>query len=167
MYQKYLTDTRKEFHIEEPKTKNSYRKVPINSVCKEYLLKQFELKEIVSHKRPKEQNSYLFVSKFNTPLNSQIYSDAINAVVRQINLTRSFNDEFDSFSGHTFRHTFATRCIENGIQPKVVQAYLGHATLKMTMDLYVHVTEEKAKEDIEKIVNNKNNNVISFKTRIS
>ena len=167
VYQKYLTDTRKEFHIEEPKTKNSYRKVPINSVCKEYLLKQFELKEIVSHKRPKEQNSYLFVSKFNTPLNSQIYSDAINAVVRQINLTRSFNDEFDSFSGHTFRHTFATRCIENGIQPKVVQAYLGHATLKMTMDLYVHVTEEKAKEDIEKIVNNKNSNVISFKTRIS
>ena len=33
VYQKYLTDTRKEFHIEPPKTKQSYRKVPINSIC--------------------------------------------------------------------------------------------------------------------------------------
>ena len=37
VYQKYLTDTRKEFHIEEPKTRQSYRRVPINSICKEYL----------------------------------------------------------------------------------------------------------------------------------
>lgn len=167
VYQQYLTDTRKEFHLEPPKTKQSYRKVPMNSICKEYLLKQIELKKIVSQKRPKEQNSYLFVSKFNTPLNSQMYSDAIRAIIKQINLTRSFDDEFEIFSGHTLRHTFATRCIENGIQPKVVQAYLGHATLKMTMDLYVHVTDDKAAEDIEKIVNNKDSNVIQFKAKIS
>ena len=167
VYQQYLTDTRKEFHLEPPKTRQSYRKVPMNSICKEYLLKQIELKKIVSQKRPKEQNSYLFVSKFNTPLNSQMYSDAIRAIIKQINLTRSFDDEFEIFSGHTLRHTFATRCIENGIQPKVVQAYLGHATLKMTMDLYVHVTDDKAAEDIEKIVVGKENNVIQFKTKIS
>jgi integrase len=167
VYQQYLTDTRKEFHLEPPKTKQSYRKVPMNSICKEYLLKQIELKKIVSQKRPKEQNSYLFVSKFNTPLNSQMYSDAIKAIIKQINLTRSFDDEFEIFSGHTLRHTFATRCIENGIQPKVVQTYLGHATLKMTMDLYVHVTDDKAAEDIEKIVVDKENNVIQFKAKIS
>jgi integrase len=167
VYQQYLTDTGKEFHLEPPKTKQSYRKVPMNSVCREYLLKQVELKHIVSQKRPKEQNSYLFVSKFNTPLNSQMYSDAIKSVIKQINLTRSFDNEFEIFSGHALRHTFATRCIENGIQPKVVQAYLGHATLKMTMDLYVHVTDDKAAEDIEKIVNNKDSNVIQFKTKIS
>ena len=167
VYQQYLTDTGKEFHLEPPKTKQSYRKVPMNSVCKEYLLKQIELKKIVSQKRPKEQNSYLFVSKFNTPLNSQMYSDAIKAIIKQINLTRSFDNEFEIFSGHTLRHTFATRCIENGIQPKVVQTYLGHATLKMTMDLYVHVTDDKAAEDIEKIVAYKENNVIQFKAKTS
>lgn len=167
VYQQYLTDTGKEFHLEPPKTKQSYRKVPMNSVCKEYLLKQIELKKIVSQKRPKEQNSYLFVSKFNTPLNSQMYSDAIKAIIKQINLTRSFDNEFEIFSGHALRHTFATRCIENGIQPKVVQTYLGHATLKMTMDLYVHVTDDKAAEDIEKIVVYKENNVIQFKAKTS
>ncbi len=60
-------------------------------------------------------------------------------------------DVMDYFTGHTFRHTFATRCFEAGIQPKVVQKYLGHATLQMTMDLYTHVTDELAQEDIEKI----------------
>ena len=163
VYQKYLTDERKEFHVEPPKTKQSYRKVPINSVCRTYLEKQIELKEVVKSKRPKQQNDYLFVTKFNTPINSQIYSDAIKAVIRQINLTRSFNNEFEVFSGHTFRHTFATRCFESGIEPKVVQSYLGHASLKMTMDLYTHVTQDKSSADIEKIVPDSKKNIVDFK----
>ena len=57
----------------------------------------------------------------------------------------------EKFSGHTFRHTFATRCIESGIQPKTLQKYLGHATLQMTMDLYVHVTEDFKREEIKKL----------------
>lgn len=163
VYQKYLTDTRKEFHVEPPKTKQSYRKVPINSICRDYLERQIELKKVVSRKRPKEQNDYLFVTRFNTPMNSQIYSDAIRAVIKQINLTRSVDDQFEIFSGHTFRHTFATRCFEVGIDPKVVQSYLGHASLKMTMDLYTHVTEEKSSTDIEKIVNPSCGKIIDFR----
>lgn len=167
VYQKYLDDERKTFHIEPPKTKQSYRKVPINSVCREYLIRQMELKKIVSHKRPKQQNDYLFVTKFNTPMNSVIFSDAIRAVVRQINLMRPLDDQFDDFSGHTFRHTFATRCFENGVDPKVVQKYLGHASLKMTMDLYTHVTEDKAAEDIERIVPKTTDNIVKFQKKIS
>ena len=167
VYQKYLTDTRKEFHIEPPKTKQSYRKVPINSICMSYIERQFELKKIISSKRPKQQNNYLFVTKFNTPLNSQIYSDAIKAVIKQINLTRSFDAQFPIFSGHTFRHTFATRCFENGVDAKVVQSYLGHASLKMTMDLYTHVTKEKSSNDIEKIVPQNENKIISFAKKMA
>lgn len=167
VYQKYLDDKCKTFHIEPPKTKQSYRKVPINSVCKAYLERQFELKKIISCKRPKQQNDYLFVTKFNTPLNSVIYSDAIKAVIRQINLTRLFDDQFEIFSGHTFRHTFATRCFENGIEAKVVQSFLGHASLKMTMDLYTHVTEERSSLDIEKIVPENNNNIINIHRKMA
>lgn len=166
VYQKYLTDQCKTFHVEPPKTKYSYRKVPINSVCKIYLERQFELKKIVEHKRPKQQNNYLFVTKYNTPLNSQIYSDAIRAVIRDINLLRTTENEFPIFSGHTLRHTFATRCFEQGISPKIVQSYLGHANLKMTMDLYTHVTEEKASNEIEKITMSDNNNIIDFRAKI-
>lgn len=166
VYQKYLTDERKEFHVEPPKTKQSYRKVPINSVCREYLQRQIELKRIVSQKRPKQQNEYLFVTKFNTPLNSVIYSDAIKAVIRQINLIRPFDEQFEIFSGHAFRHTFATRCFENGVDAKVVQSYLGHASLKMTMDLYTHVTEDKSVTDIEKIVQPSDRKIIDFKSKV-
>lgn len=157
VYQKYLDDDCKTFHIEPPKTKQSYRHVPINSECRKYLEKQVELKGIVKNKRPKEQNGYLFVTSYNTPLNSQIYADSIKSIVKQINLTKSFDNEFPVFSGHTLRHTFATRCFEAGVQPKVVQSYLGHATLQMTMNLYTHVTDKKASDDIERIVSDKNN----------
>ena len=167
VYQKYLDDKCKTFHIEPPKTKQSYRKVPINSVCKAYLEKQFNLKKVISGKRPKQQNDYLFVTKFNTPLNSQIYSDAIKAVIRQINLTRPFDNQFEVFSGHTFRHTFATRCFENGVEAKVVQSFLGHASLKMTMDLYTHVTEERSSLDIEKIVPENNSNIINIRRKMA
>lgn len=167
VYQKYLDDDHKTFHVEPPKTKQSYRKVPINSVCRTYLERQFELKKVVSQKRPKQQNDYLFVTKFNTPLNSVIYSDAIKAVIRQINLTRPFDNQFEIFSGHTFRHTFATRCFENGVEAKVVQSYLGHTSLKMTMDLYTHVTDVKSLLDIEKIVPKSENNIVDFSVRVS
>ena len=167
VYQKYLDDDCKTFHIEPPKTKQSYRKVPINSICKAYLEKQFELKKVISGKRPKQQNDYLFVTKFNTPLNSVIYSDAIKAVIRQINLVRPLDNQFDVFSGHAFRHTFATRCFEAGVDAKVVQSYLGHASLKMTMDLYTHVTEEKSSLDIEKIVPKNKNKVIDIRRKMA
>ena len=52
-------------------------------------------------------------------------------------------------SGHCFRHTFATRCFEAGVAPKTVQAYLGHASLNMTMDLYTSVMERKKVDDMK------------------
>ncbi len=55
------------------------------------------------------------------------------------------------FLAHCFRHTFATRCFEAGIQPKTVQAYLGHATLQMTMDLYTAVMPKYLVSEMDKI----------------
>ena len=167
VYQKYLTDSKHTFHIEVPKTKTSNRKVPINSVCRMYLEKQICQKSIISSKNAKEQNEYLFTTKFNTPLNSTTYTKAINAIVREINVLRPSEDLFSEFTGHTFRHTFATRCFECGIDPKVVQSYLGHSSVNITLDLYTHVTEEKSSIDIEKIVDCMDNNIVDFKRKIS
>lgn len=142
LYQKYedLGDTKKTFHIGTPKTKTSIRKVPINRQCEVALKKQWMQKQVVSKKRPKsvskEFQDLLFTTKFNTPLNVQIVSDAIRSIIDEINLTKDKLEEMEYFSSHAFRHTFATRCFEAGIKPKIIQSYLGHATLQMTMDLY-------------------------------
>ena len=46
------------------------------------------------------------------------------------------------FSMHALRHTFATRAIEYGVQPKSLQKILGHSSIKTTMDRYVHVSTD-------------------------
>lgn len=53
------------------------------------------------------------------------------------------------FCMHALRHTYATRCIETGINPKTLQKFLGHSSIKMTLDRYVHVTDDSKKLAIE------------------
>ena len=54
---------------------------------------------------------------------------------------------------HALRHTFATRCFEAGIDAKVVQGFLGHYSIAITLDLYTHVTDDKAKSEMDKLQN--------------
>ena len=153
LYQKLEGDEHKEFHLGAPKTKESIRVVPMNKICEEALRKQIYLKNILDRKYKKtdEFSKLLFVTKFNTPICSQILNDAIARIISEINLQRDVTDMFPRFSAHTFRHTFATRCIEAGIQPKTVQKYLGHTRLQMTMDLYVHVTDDYKQQEMKKL----------------
>ena len=54
------------------------------------------------------------------------------------------------FCMHALRHTYATRAIESGMQPKVLQKLLGHASIKTTMDRYVHVTDDSLLKAVQK-----------------
>ncbi len=58
------------------------------------------------------------------------------------------------FCMHALRHTYATRAIEAGMQPKVLQKLLGHASIKTTMDRYVHVITESMDQAIKQFENN-------------
>ncbi|MCQ2443047.1 MAG: tyrosine-type recombinase/integrase [Oscillospiraceae bacterium] len=67
-----------------------------------------------------------------------------------INENRCEINYFETFSGHCFRHTYATRCFEAGVAPKAVQKQLGHANLKMTMDLYTHLLDDQRDDELAK-----------------
>lgn len=43
------------------------------------------------------------------------------------------------------RHTCATLMLGNGAHPKIVSERLGHATTKLTLDTYSHVTPNDAR----------------------
>lgn len=157
VYQKYEEDECKTFHFEDPKTRTSLRDVPINKQCEIALKRQVMQKKVVESKAPKSKKpsdefcDLLFTTKYNTPLNTQIVSDAILRIVEEVNSTRDALEEYETFSCHCFRHTFATRCFEAGIQPKTVQKYLGHATLQMTMDLYTSVLKDHMISEMDKL----------------
>ena len=158
-YQKYENDDKKTFHLGPPKTKSSDRYIPINGICEKYFKKQLRQKKIIENKEPiskkgdKEFKDFIFTTKFNTPINAQIACDAIKRIVDEINLTRDPMEEMTCFSMHAFRHTFATRCFEANIKPKTIQAYLGHATLQMTMDIYAKVMQDFKQDEMQKLSN--------------
>lgn len=52
---------------------------------------------------------------------------------------------------HALRHTFATRCVELGFDVKSLSEILGHATVIITMNRYVHPTIELKKANMEKL----------------
>lgn len=52
---------------------------------------------------------------------------------------------------HTLRHTFATRCIEAGFDIKTLSRILGHASVNITLDQYVHPNIELMRENMRRL----------------
>lgn len=48
----------------------------------------------------------------------------------------------DGLSTHSLRHTYATRCIESGMQPIVLSKLLGHSDIRITLNTYVKIFNE-------------------------
>lgn len=53
------------------------------------------------------------------------------------------------FDFHTLRHTHGTILAANGVAPKIIQERLGHAKIDITMNRYVHATEDKKKDAVK------------------
>jgi integrase len=90
----------------------------------------------------------VFTSEFGYPMNRDRFKIDLNAVIDSINQN---GIKFEHITPHTFRHTFSTRCIENGMQPQVLKTILGHSKLAMTMDLYSHVLPNVKADEMQKI----------------
>lgn len=76
-----------------------------------------------------------------TPIKNSTYDTALFKICDKVGI--------DRFSMHVLRHTFGTRCFEGGMKPKTIQKIMGHSNIGITMNLYVHVTEDEKFKEIE------------------
>ena len=131
-----------EWRIGEPKSKSGYRDVPLTEEAISILKKQKEnLKEIkVINIQFKD---FVFLCRKGEPTKNSAYDTSLFKLCDKAGI--------DRFSMHVLRHTYATRAIEGGIRPKTLQVILGHSNVGITMNLYVHVTEDEKLKEVEKI----------------
>lgn len=139
------------FEIHDTKTDNGERTIPLTDKAFWVLKKQRVRKQeiIFKGKIPLEgYENLVFVTRNNRPTQQFLVQECMNLIIHRI---QQVNNSFEAFTPHTFRHTFATRAIENSMQPKVLSKLLGHGQLQLTMDLYCHVMEDTLVDEMKKM----------------
>lgn len=148
------------FEWHEPKTPNSYRSIPLTQNAIKSLSMQKCQMESVLRKHPEVEDQYkdlVFLTKNGKPTQGSILGECTDSIMRKLQFE---NYEFERVTMHTFRHTFATRMIENGMPPKTLQKLLGHAKLQLTMDLYCHVTEDTIMSSLDFMERTTNQSIV-------
>lgn len=139
------------FEMHDTKTSNGNRIIPLTQKAVRALRKQKIHKQKIVFKgkvAPEGFENLVFVTKNNKPTQQFLVQESIRLIVNKIN---KYNADFERFTPHTFRHSFATRAIERGMQPKTLSRLLGHGSLQLTMDLYCHVTEDTLVDEMKKM----------------
>ena len=165
----YIKDmeTRKyKFMYQTPKTKNSIRTIPMLDSVYHALKKQkvqcMEMQMRAEEWQPLEGfENLVFVGRNGKPMSNHTFQKSLNDIVKTINAERKAVSEknktvFESMEHihpHALRHTFATRCFEAGMEAKSVQMFLGHFSISITLDLYTHVTDDKQRQELNKLEN--------------
>lgn len=120
--------------IDTPKSITSVRTIPINS----------KLYNILKQIRGKSKKADFVLTgsseHYVEPRNYQYHFKEI--------LKRS---KVKKYKFHTLRHTFATNCIEAGMDIKSLSEILGHADVSITLNIYVHSSDKAKRKYLEKI----------------
>ena len=129
-----------EWRAGPPKSKSGYRTIPLTDeairILENQRSKNKSLKLV-----PMEWKDIVFLCRKGTPVKNSTYDTGLFKYCDRVGIPR--------FSMHVLRHTFATRCIECGMKPKTLQKILGHSNIGITMNLYVHITEDEKHREID------------------
>lgn len=87
----------------------------------------------------------------------------VNKILNELYITH--------FSIHSLRHTYATRVIEAGMNPVVLQKFMGHTGVSVTLNAYTSVFDKYKKNELEKVneyymeqnlIDNSNANILTL-----
>ena len=121
------------------------RIVLITDRAKQYLMQYINsARKLIAPDYPTDEindDTPLFINKTGFRLQNATIRTAINDIVEKIELPKKVTP-------HVFRHSFATKLIENGADLRVVQELLGHAGISNTQ-IYTHVSLKHMKDVYE------------------
>lgn len=147
-----------EWRAGPPKTESSYRTIPLTDTAYDILLEIYDTREYrneskdlstvltfmdrkTGQKRKLVMRDLVFINwRTGMPAKNSSYDTHLYKLCDDAGIKR--------FCMHALRHTYATRAIESGMQPKVLQKLLGHASITTTMNRYVHVTDDSMKKAV-------------------
>jgi integrase len=142
---KSLDDYTTKLHFGEIKTRSGRRSIPIPKNV---------IKALNAHKARQDEEK----SKYSDDYQDKdlVFCTELGTPLEPRNLMRKFYSIVDNLkipeaNFHCMRHTFATRALEAGINPKVVQEMLGHANISMTLDTYSHVLPDTKRAAADKL----------------
>ena len=118
--------------VASPKSRAANRTIPISNTLLG-LLKQY----------PLEQTGYFLSGSSAEIVEPRRIQYRFHKVLKECGLERK--------NFHVLRHTFATRCIEANIDIKTLSELLGHSSVNITMNRYVHPTLKLKRDSMEKL----------------
>ena len=128
------TTHKSELILSGPKSISSNRLVPLPA---------FLLPILQPYSHPEHPDYFLLSQSANSPMDPRTFQNHYQRILSQAGL------RYLNF--HAIRHTFATRCITNGMDPKTLSEILGHSDLKVTLEYYFHSSLEFKKEQIDRL----------------
>ena len=108
----------------------------------EYKNNQLKWKE--DHGFTHSEEDFVFASRINTALCNATFYRNYHKLLKKAGI--------EGANFHTLRHTFATRCLESNINLLSISKTLGHSSIKVTGDIYIHMTASHQKECLDKLV---------------
>lgn len=128
---------------EDTKTEAGRRTIPMNEAARGAIERQRRQQAILSKTEAIPFDKPIFTAPRGSLLKSSVVNEDITRICNRAGIER--------FTVHAFRDTFATRCVESGMQVKTLQEILGHTDINMTMALYAHAMDETKTEQMNAV----------------